>query len=137
MIRKAYVIVEDKLLREVIVKMLEFRDFKVESFSNRLDCPLLSDQNIDVSKRNDAADIFIAEINLPNLQKLELLKKQIIKGCNAHLIAVISARWTIKSLYWARSLGINAFNKPFNSTGFHQWLLGYKESMNIIKQHPD
>ncbi len=102
---KIFLVEDDEILNNVIVKTFEGLKYEVNSYYEGSEALL----NV-----NSSYDLYLLDINLPNVNGLEILKK--IKKCNNNAnIFIISGELDIKTILNAYNTGCNDFiKKPFD-----------------------
>lgn len=121
---RAFVFDDSEELRSLISSILETRGYEVLSFSEPTHSPIYLACECQCSRDNPCGDIFITDINMPNMTGLEFIENQLRNGCKAILQnkAVMSGGWTEAELEQAGKLGCQIFNKPFRLEELIRWL---------------
>ena len=110
---------EDNIfLRSMMNDFLRRRGYEVVAFSDPSDCPLLRSETC----LHACADILISDLSMPNVTGLQFIKNQIQKGCHIQNMALMSAAWTREEHEYAKQIGCQVFNKPFNFGELNLWL---------------
>jgi CheY-like chemotaxis protein len=121
---RAFVLDDDEAIRSLISYILEERGYEVLSYSEPLFCPVYLDSKCPCPMKYVCGDIFITDINMPNITGLEFLENQMRNDCKATVqnMAVMSGAWTDTQLEQAKKLGCRIFEKPLNFEEVSKWL---------------
>jgi CheY-like chemotaxis protein len=109
---------DNVFLRSMINEFLSRRGYEVVSFSDPADCPLLHSDACYYA----CADILISDLSMPNMTGLQFIENQIRKGCRIQNVALMSAAWTPQEREYAKQIGCQVFNKPFQFPELNFWL---------------
>lgn len=119
---RALVFDDDQVVRELLSSVLLRRGYEVYAFSEPAVCPLVSERQCPCPTRYSCADIIITDLNMPNMTGLELIEKQIDRGCKVRNLAVLSGDWLDHEVKRASQLGCMTFSKPLRVAELNEWL---------------
>jgi CheY-like chemotaxis protein len=121
---RAFILDDNESVRSLISSILEERGYEVLSSSEPLFCPIYLDRECPCPVKYMCGDIFITDINMPNVTGLEFIENQIHNDCKAIVQnkAVMSGAWTDAELEYAKRLGCQIFHKPLRIDEITRWL---------------
>lgn len=121
---RAFVFDDDPGVRRLVLDIFRSRGYEALGFAQPLDCPTLRMERCACSPGQACGDIFVLDVNMPEMTGLELIENQANLGCRGILVnkAVMSGDWTEENLAQARRLGCKVFAKPFDLGEFTAWL---------------
>ena len=121
---RAFVFEDDESILALISSILIERGYEVLSFPEPLFCPVYLNSECQCPMEYMCGDIFIIDINMPNVTGLEFIEKLIRNGCKAitQNKAVISDAWTDAELKHAKILDCHIFFKPLTNDEIIEWL---------------
>lgn len=120
--KRAFVLEDQKLMRELIRQILEDRGYEVLSFSNPGSCPLYNEGVCRCSEKEACGDVIISDVNMPYIKGLDFVERQKKIGCKIRNVALMSGLWTGSDLERAEKLGCKVFHKPFSISEMEEWL---------------
>jgi len=127
------IIFEDDLAMSALFsKMLQSFGHKVSTFPDPTVCPVYRTPECDCPMEAPCADALITDFMMPNMNGIELLKLQRIRGCKALDVnkAVMSASLIPQHQEAIKELGCHFFKKPFKMSEVKQWLEGCAERIH-------
>jgi len=102
---KIFLVEDDELLNDIIVTTLNSLNYEVHAFSDGKEA---------LKNVHNGYDLYLLDINLPNVNGLEILKKIKEHDVNSNIF-ILSAEIDIKTILSAYNTGCNDFiKKPFD-----------------------
>jgi CheY-like chemotaxis protein len=120
--KRAFVLDDDEILRELLRQVLEGRGYEVLGFSNPGLCPLYNEGSCRCTDGEACGDIIISDINMPRVSGLDFIERQKKMGCKVKNVALMSGAWSGTDVEKAKSLGCKVFQKPFSLAEIEKWL---------------
>ncbi len=121
--KKALVLEDDQLYRNLLTEILEEFDYEVCSFSDPTEAIEQWDHKEQTDGHNDY-DLILTDNRMPGMSGLEFLNRirQQNRPLPDHCTAVISASWSDSELQQAQELGCQIFHKPSHVYRIYAWL---------------
>ncbi len=121
---RAFVLDDDEDMRSLISGLFKRRGYEVLSYSEPLFCPVYLDSQCPCLQEYACGDIFIIDVNMPNMTGLEFIENQIRNGCKAdvHNMVVMSAAWTRDDVHRAKKIGCRILSKLSLTDEIDEWL---------------
>jgi len=120
--KRAFVLDDEKIIRELLTQVLEDRGYEVLSFPNPGLCPLYNEGSCRCTEREACGDIIISDVSMPHVNGLEFVERQKKMGCKVKNVALMSGAWSATDLGKAKSFGCKVFQKPFSLAEIEKWL---------------
>ncbi|QTA78788.1 Two component system response regulator [Desulfonema limicola] len=117
---RIWVFDDEKMIRDMIGEFL--REFGYEVFC--FQSPAEIAENLNVANSKFQADIVITDIQMPEMDGIEFVKRLTECGFSKENIAMISGYWTEEYREFADKVGVRCFDKPF----------GFKEVLEWVKE---
>ena len=128
--KRAFVFDDEEAIRHILGVILNARGYEVLDFSDPGLCPLYHATECRCSQDQACGDLIISDINMPNIDGLEFVKRQKEIGCKIENLALMSGAWSAADLECARQLNCTIFHKPFTMEEIEEWLDSCEESIN-------
>jgi two-component SAPR family response regulator len=122
---RAFVFEDDENILFLISSILTERGYEVLSFPEPLFCPVYLNSDCRCPMEYMCGDIFITDINMPNVTGLEFIENLILNGCkiiSQNKALIISDAWTSAELKHAKILDCHIIYKPFKNDEIIEWL---------------
>ncbi|MBN1669446.1 MAG: response regulator [Kiritimatiellae bacterium] len=119
---KAWVFDDEEIVRTVMGAILKARGYEVETFSDPVLCPHVSERDGHCSSEYPCVDILITDMQMPNLMGLELVHRLDVVGCRIPHVALMSGSLSREERQRARETGCKVFDKPLDIEAFTEWL---------------
>jgi CheY-like chemotaxis protein len=121
---RAFVVDDNEAVRSLLSHILEDRGYEVRASSEPAHCLVYLDRTCPCPKDHACGDIFIVDIDMPNMTGLEFIENQMLNGCKAIVQnkAVMSGDWSAERARHAKGLGCKILNKAFDMDEFTAWL---------------
>ena len=120
--KRAFVLDDEEMLRELLRQVLEDRGYEVLTFANPGLCPLYKEGKCRCRIGEACGDIIISDVSMPNVSGLEFVERQKKMECKIKKVALMSGRWSEPDVEKAKSLGCTVFQKPFSLAEIEKWL---------------
>jgi hypothetical protein len=100
------------------------REHEILALDEPFSCPLYSDDACSCPQETACGDILIVSNHLPAISGLDLIERQLRRGCRGSVQnkAVMSRTWTPEDLARAEKIGCKVFKKPFLAREVIGWL---------------
>ena len=105
---------DDQNIRKLMWTLFDSRGYEVFTFPHPGSCPLNHVDNCLCSEGESCSDVIISNLEMPNLNGLDFIEKQVKKGCRCSNIALMSGNITDAQTVRAQSLESQIFNKPID-----------------------
>lgn len=125
MVLRALVFDDDAMILSLLSMIFEGRGYEVFTFPHPALCQVCR-----CGRGQACADIVISDVMMPCHTGLEFVENQIVKGCKARHIALMSGDWSEADLQKARELGCQVFHKPFQISEINQWLEACEQNLH-------
>ena len=121
---RAFIIDDDKQMREALTIILKDRGYEVYTFTQAHLCPIYLDKHCQCPQEHACGDILLSDIDMPRMNGIDFIEHQIKNGCKGirQNKALMSGTWTDEQLNRARKLGCQTFQKPIRLEKLNEWL---------------
>ncbi len=119
---RALILDDEPLVLSVLQRLLVHRGYDVVTYPDVASCPLFFGDRCPCSGTAKCPDVILADLNMPDVNGVQFVRKLQRKGCKCRNIAVMSGGWTAESLQQVSRLGVSIFAKPFHLQGLESWL---------------
>jgi CheY-like chemotaxis protein len=121
---RAIVFEDDDSARQLLVTILERRNYEVISAKYPTICPVYEDLTTLCPHEFACGDFLLTDNNMPVLSGLDFVLLQNQRGCKGVINnkAVLSAHWNDNELDSADQLGCKVFKKPYRVAEIDTWL---------------
>ena len=92
--KRAFVLDDDQILRELLRQVLEDRGYEVLTYSNPGLCPLYNEGSCHCTDGEACGDIIISDVNMPNVSGLGFVERQKKMECKIKNVALMSGFWS-------------------------------------------
>lgn len=120
--KRAFVLDDEEILRELLKQVFERRGYEVISYSNPGLCPLYNEGSCRCTDGEACGDIIISDVSMPHVSGLDFVERQKETGCKLKNVALMSGAWSGSDVEKAKSLGCKVFQKPFSLAEIEEWL---------------
>jgi len=133
--RKRRVIVIDD--EPIIISMFKFffsrRNYEVFPYAEPMTCSTFNGGFDECVMKAPCADVLVTDFNLPGMNGLDLLRKQLESGCKVPIKnkAVISAYVDEDTAEKIKELGYAYFEKPIDLDAFSEWLVECEQRTDL------
>ena len=130
--KRAFVLDDDSGVRDLVEEVLSRCGYtvlpyaspaEVALFSHPENCPLATGHPELFDESPICADLIITDINMPDINGFEFIRKIREVGCKVRYIAVLSGNWTAEQEVEAEALGCKIFHKPFSVFEMKSWVM--------------
>ena len=128
---------DDKDLREMLQSALSAKGHDVHAYSDPTEVPFFHGRDCPCVPEQACTDILLADIVMPQIEGVELLKQLKMDGCwpmSVGNVAVMSGYLTLHYMNELHNLGVQYFRKPFQLEEIYSWV--DKCGENIINAKP-
>jgi DNA-binding response OmpR family regulator len=131
--KRAIVFDDDEMVLDFLTDLLSIRNFDVLAFREPVVCPVYGEDNHSCDKPNLCADIMITDIRMPAMKGIDLIKKQIARGCKLDIRnkAVISGHFDDNDSKMVKELGCSFIEKPFRPSVLLAWVEACEARINL------
>lgn len=122
--RRAIIYDDETSVLKLLDAAMSRRGYEVMLFSEAVVCPIYQNNSTTCRNEYPCADVIITDFNMPNMTGIELLKKQMDRGCklsNGNK-ALISGFLDDESRRAVDELGCTYLSKPFRLSELTNWL---------------
>lgn len=113
---------DNRDFRDVLHSLLGEFGFEVYSFPNPEPFLTIIGRHCRCSRNLVCADFIISDVNMPIVSGLELVSRQMEKGCRIKDITLMSGDWIEADLEYAEKTGCRVLYKPFGLEEIVPWL---------------
>jgi DNA-binding response OmpR family regulator len=136
--RKPRIIIfdDEAFILNMLKEFFLMRGYEVLSYSDPATiCPLLGPDDGECRYDYPCSDMMITDFGMPGVNGLELLERQLKKGCRQDVRnkAVISGFIDDRSRDRLRELGCAFFQKPFTLFALSEWLTTCEQRMDLSR----
>ena len=127
---------DDKDIRQLLQTALSGKGHEVSTFSDPTEVPFFHGNDCPCNPKDSCCDVLIADIVMPNIEGVELIKKLKEDGCwplTVGNVAIISGYLTLHYMNDLNDLGVHYFHKPFELAAIHGWIEQCQERLNAAK----
>jgi CheY-like chemotaxis protein len=122
---------------DLLTAVFDSRGYEVMTYPHPGACPIVDNENCSCPDGQSCTDIILTDINMPVMKGLDLIEKQLDKGCQCRHLALMSGDFTSDDLKRAEELGLKFFQKPFDITDVFKWLDQIEEDINPQRKLTD
>ena len=119
---RALILDDEPLVLSVLQRLLAHRGYDVVTYPDATSCPLYFGDRCPCAGTEKCPDIILADLNMPDVNGVQFIRKLQRKGCKCRNIAMMSGGWTVENLQQASRLGVSIFAKPFHLQRLESWL---------------
>lgn len=116
---------DDKALREMLGEALTARGHDVSLFADPTEATVFHGQNCPCVPEDACAEVIIADIVMPSMKGIELVKSLKDNGCwplSVGNVAIVSGYLTLHYMNELNDMGIQYFRKPFTIRDICEWV---------------
>ena len=131
--RRAIIYDDEPVVLEMLAMFLSRRGYEVHSFPEPVLCPIFMNNDRHCHNDKPCADVVITDFKMPGMSGVELLQRQIAKGCRLDIRnkAIISGFVDEDAVTNLGDLGCAFFRKPFPLRELGEWLDGCEQRMPV------
>ncbi|MGD2186121.1 MAG: response regulator [Desulfobacterales bacterium] len=107
---------DSKEIRSLLHDLFSKRGYEVFSFPNPAACPISHEELCPCPTGEACSDFILSDLNMPVLQGIDFLERQIHKGCQCKNMILMSGDFTENDVIRAKSIGLRLLRKPFGIT---------------------
>lgn len=118
------IIDDEEGIREILGVYCEMLGYEAVLAADPSFCQSFHTDNQQCTNENPCTDILIIDQNLPGMKGLDLIERQVEKGCKVppQCKAVISASLSDDEFRQAKTIGCHVMQKPITFEIFESWL---------------
>ena len=107
---------DEHAIRRPLCVFLRARGYEVLDFPSPITCTLVTEKQCTCTRDRACADLVIADMKMPGMTGLELIRMMAEKGCHASTQdkIIISSSLTPEQIVELRTIGCHYFPKPFH-----------------------
>lgn len=127
---------DDKDLREMLATALSTKGHEVSAFSDPTEVSFFHGDVCPCKPQKSCADVLIADIVMPKIEGIDLIKKLKTDGCwplSIGNVAIMSGYLTLHYMNELNDMGIHYFRKPFELDEIYKWVEDCKERLEATR----
>jgi CheY-like chemotaxis protein len=130
--RRAIIYDDDAGVADMLKEHFLLRGYEALTFQKPVNCPAYDEAGV-CGERHPCADIILADLNMPDMSGIEMLRVQSRNGCRvpAGSRALMSGDIDERGEKDVRELGCVYFQKPFSFDEVAVWLDGREAQMDL------
>lgn len=132
--RRAIIYDNDPDVANILKEHFMLREYEVLTYQRPVACPAYDDSGA-CKVPYSCADIILAELNMPQMNGIEMLRLQSRNGCRvpAGSRALMSGDLDDRGWKGIRELGCRYFQKPFSFSEVSKWLDEREQQMDLSR----